>query len=167
MKKDRKLTEICLQCGEDYIPNRKGVQKFCSNSCRSRNWLLKNPKQLLTSKLQSDMSEPIAKENIVLEQILAKITKMSAAGIANAAAGNLLADASVAVANYLTGNAENKPATKGDLEKLEKLINTRYFEVHNISPDMYGRRAYFDMASSKIVYYNEHLQRYELPLMNL
>lgn len=30
MKKDRKKTEICIQCNEAYIPTRIGVQKFCS-----------------------------------------------------------------------------------------------------------------------------------------
>jgi len=152
----------CQFCKKEFEPARRKIQKFCSNSCRSKNHHHKNKVASLNApkiNLSQQLEEINNKKN--------KVEQMSWAGFGNAALGSIVADATVAVTNYLTGNAENKPATKGDLEKLEKLISTQYFEVHNISPDMYGRRAYFDMASSKIVYYNEHLQRYELPLMNL
>ena len=41
---------------------------------------------------------------------------------------------------------------------LKNLLNNRYFEVLNISPDMYGRIPYFDNRTSKIVFYDEHQQ---------
>ena len=62
---------------------------------------------------------------------------------------------------------ENKGATKGDIQELKKLINTRYFEVHNISPDPYGKKAYFDISTSKILYYDEYHKTFELPQYNL
>ena len=56
------------------------------------------------------------------------------------------------------------PATKGDLLELKNLINTRFFEVHNIPHDIYGRKAYFDMGTGNIVYYDSHQNSYLLPI---
>lgn len=167
MKKDRKLTEICLQCGEDYVPTRKGVQKFCSDSCRSRNWLLINHKQILTSKVQPEPSEIITKENIVIEQTPTKIDKISAAGVGNSALGTLIGNAASKLATNAFQRETDKPATKGDLKNLENIVSTRYFEIHNMSPDIYGRKPFFDTGTCKIVYFNEQQNRFELPLMNL
>ncbi|WP_372744155.1 hypothetical protein [Lutibacter sp.] len=167
MKKDRKITEICLQCNEHYVPTRKGVQKFCGASCRSRYWFIHNQKSTVPQKLQSEKSELIVQSSIESEQKPTKIEEVSLAGISNAALGTILANSGTAFVKSRFTKEEDKPATKGDLKKLEDLINKQYFEVYNVSPDIYGRRAYFDMATSKIVYYDERQRRFEFPPFDL
>ena len=87
--------------------------------------------------------------------------------VGNGGWGTLLAYTATAFAKKAFIPLENKPATKKDIKDIKDLINTRYFEVHNISPDYCGRVVYFDMSTSKIVYFNEQQNRFELPVVNL
>lgn len=135
--------EICWNCGDDYIPNRRGVQKYCSNSCRSRSWLLKQirikapvPNNNLKSKL------PVVKK-------VAKIETMSVAGVGNATAGAALAE----IGKSLFTPIQNKPATKKDIQELKALINGgRYLPVNNANNDSYGRKPFYDVETGNVVY---------------
>ncbi|MUH36954.1 hypothetical protein D9O36_13965 [Zobellia amurskyensis] len=80
-----------------------------------------------------------------------KIDSMSVAGIGNAAAGTLAADAlkSIFTDRY------NKPATKGDLIALGNKIQ-RFQLVKNLAPGIGGALPYFDMETKNIVYRNHN-----------
>jgi len=92
----------CKYCGKQYKPNRRKKQKYCTNSCRVRAFVLKNEIRLnLPSK------EIQEKKSIQVE-------KMSMAGVGNAAVGTL----AVNLATSLFTSEENKPATKKDLKNL-------------------------------------------------
>ena len=152
---------ICKFCQKEFKPTRRKAQKFCSATCRSKNHHHKNKVAAKTSKeiVTETFKEP--------EKNKIAIDKLSTAGVGNAALGTLAANTATALAKQIFVSENNKPATKGDIQELKDLINTRYFEVHNVSPDPYGNKAYFDMSTNKIVYYNEQLQQFELPQFNL
>ena len=136
-------TEICNYCGGDYIPKRRGAQKFCSNSCRSLNW--KSNQQINELKVPAVNS---IDEKPVLGQKSSLHEKMSLAGIGNAAVGV----AAVELAkNFVTPNA-NKPATKKDIEDLKAFLKSRYHIVKNMNRDIHGRPAYYDMITGNIIH---------------
>lgn len=78
----------------------------------------------------------------------AKGESMSLAGMANATAGSLATDGIKAIITPF----ENKPATKGDLNKLVAQINGRYHVVKNIPPRYDGALPYFDFDTNTVVY---------------
>lgn len=170
MKEDRTITEKCKQCGELYIPTRKGVQKFCSSSCRSRSWFLKRQKETTPSKAQQNLDKVFEQKNQELaevkEQQPNRIEKMSISGVGNAAAGNLVADVVSSLAKNIFQSENSKPATKGDLEVLLRQLNKRYSPVMNVA-NQFGRQAYYDKELFKIVFYNEQQNKFELPMMDL
>lgn len=140
-----KKTTICNHCGSEYIPKRRGVQKFCSNSCRSRSWLLKQSK--------TKPNEIIQEQNKILVPTVQSVPKketVSLAGAANAALGA----AAVDLAKHVFTSEDNKNATKRDIKELKSMIKgQRYFEVKNIPKDNYGRTPYYDVETAKIVYF--------------
>jgi len=138
-----KKTEICLYCGDDYLPKRRGVQKFCSNSCRSLNW--KNKQPIKKSKIAVTLPD-----NGKLEAMRSPTLpeKMSLAGIGNAAVG---AAALEITKNILTPTT-NKPATKKDIQDLKIFLKSRYLLVNNIARDIHGSAAYFDVQTANVVY---------------
>ena len=145
-----KKSEICLECGADYIPTRRGVQKFCSNSCRSRYWFNKQEKKLtknLPYPLPTPKSIPVqlAEPAQLPKQ---KVEEVSLAGVGNAALGV----AAVNLLNKIATKEENMHATKNDIQKLIDLINKRYFLVHNMTADGFGRKPHFDMGTGNIIY---------------
>ena len=130
----------CQNCGKDYIPSRRGVQKYCSNSCRTRAFILKNSK----------LNLPSAKvETQVEKKESAKIDKMSIAGVGNAVAGTAI----VKLAEAIFTSEANKPATKNDIKNLEAKIAKRYYLVKNMQKDNSGRNPYFDTIQSCVVYF--------------
>jgi len=136
-------TEFCKYCGGDYVPKRRGAQKFCSNSCRSLNWKNNQPiKELKVPVANSKDEKPVIAEKPSLQE------KMSLAGIGNAAVGV----AAVELAkNFVTPNA-NKPATKKDIEDLKAFFKARYYIVKNVNKNIHGRTAYYDMMTGNIVH---------------
>lgn len=138
-----KKTEICLHCGADYIPKRRGAQKFCSNSCRSRYWKLQQDHSKNTTLQNTEKSQlPIVSNEPQKEQ-------MSMAGIGNAATGAALVEISK---NILTSR-ENKAATKKDINELKALITRgRFLHVNNIPIDIHGRKPYYDVETGNVVY---------------
>ena len=159
-----KKTEKCLHCNDDYIPKRSGAQKFCSNSCRSRYWYLRQEKDIPVVKKEPKQYTPLVKKTEVEgEKPEGKKEGMTWGGFGNAAAGTFAAKAAI---DFFTPE-NGKPATKGDIEELKQLVNTRYFPVINITSDPLGRIAYYDRVTEQIVFYNEQFNRFELPMMDL
>ncbi|WP_339715844.1 hypothetical protein [uncultured Kriegella sp.] len=138
-----KKTENCAYCGEDYVPKRRGAQLFCSNSCRSLNWRDKQrngePKKEIA----------IPKNEAFPETKMASMPeKMSLAGVGNAAAGA----AAVELAKTMFTPAENKPATKKDIQELKVFIRSRYLFIKNLQKDATGRNPYYDVQTGYVVY---------------
>lgn len=103
-------TYECQYCRKEYVPKRRGVQKFCSNSCRVRSHQIKKCKQTTTTLVTSETT---------LKQGKTKIEQMSFAGVGNAAVGNLIVDG----LKTLLIKDENKAATKQDINQLNFKLN--------------------------------------------
>lgn len=131
----------CQHCGKDYIPNRRGVQKYCSNSCRTRAFVLRNTRTGLN--LPSETLETKKKAAPI------KIDKMSAAGVGNVLAGVAI----MKIGESIFTSDANKPATKNDLKNLEAKISKRYYPVKNLINDGNGNSPYFDTLHCCIVYF--------------
>jgi len=132
----------CKYCYKEFEPKRRRVQKYCSDTCRSKAYHFRKTKeaQLSTNKstglaAPKDMPTP-SKE------------KMSLAGVGNAALGNFAADS----LKSLFTKESNKPATKGDLAQLLEKLNGRYHLITNMVPDPFGKLPYFDMVEGVLVY---------------
>lgn len=151
----------CQFCRKEFIPTRRKIQKFCSDTCRNKHFFHK--KKLVTKKDLNEAVKTEEQQNLEKEKEPIAVEEMSASGVGNAAVGALLVEGVKGIAKAFQAE-HNKPATKGDIEELRNLINTRYFEVHNIPSDMYGRKAYFDMGTGNIVYYDLHQKSYVLPI---
>ncbi|APA63699.1 hypothetical protein [Maribacter sp. 1_2014MBL_MicDiv] len=136
-------TEICKYCGGDYVPKRRGAQKFCSNSCRSLNW--KNNQQIKELKVP-DVNT--IDEKPVLVQKPSFHEKMSLAGIANAAAGAAVTE----IAKDFVTPYANKPATKKDIEDLKAFLKSRYLPIYNLGKDVYNRIPYYDVKTCNVIY---------------
>jgi hypothetical protein len=126
----------CQYCGKDYKPNRRKKQKYCSNSCRTRAFVVKKGNVLGLSK-----PEIQKKENN-------KIESMSFAGVGNAAVGTLAINV---LSNFLTSE-ENKPATKKDIKEVKDLLISKYHIIKNMQPDSFGNLPYYDIESKSVVY---------------
>lgn len=134
-------TYTCDYCHKEYVPTRRGVQRFCKASCRTRSHQVKNELQLtsLTKKV-------IKKKKKKPKKI--KVEKMSFPGVGNAVAGNLTSD----IIQNLLKKKENKPATKKDLEVLFQKLKCRYYRVGNLPLNKYGQQPFFDLLTKNIVY---------------
>lgn len=126
----------CQYCGKDYKPNRRKKQKYCSNSCRTRAFVVKKGNALGLSKPEIQKKENNKNES------------MSFAGVGNAAVGTLAINA---LTSILT-KEENKPATKKDLKEVRELLISRYHIIKNMQPDSFGSLPYYDIESKNIVY---------------
>ena len=126
---------ICKYCHREFTPTRRHVQKFCSDSCRSKSHHIKN--RITVAKLNKNV--PSLESN--------KIDTMSMAGVGNATAGSLAADA---LKSILT-TQDNKPATKGDIKVLLNRMG-RYQKVINLPLGENGALPHFDMETNNIVY---------------
>lgn len=137
----------CQYCFKDFEPTRRRVQKYCSNTCRSKAFhARKTSDKISLDPIQKDNSIKVPK--LISPLSKTKIESMSLAGMGNAAAGNLAADAVKSIFTPI----DNKPATKGDLKKLtEKLIN-RYHIISNMPQRYDGALPYFDMETGQVIY---------------
>lgn len=132
-----KYLYTCQYCSKEYKPKRRRKQRFCSNSCRTNAFNLKN-KNISVQKT----------ENKGIENKPQKIEKMSWAGVGNAAAGTLAVNV---LAGLLTSD-ENKPATKKDLNQLKNALSLRYHRILNLQNDIYGNLPYYDIETKTVVY---------------
>lgn len=132
----------CKYCYKEFEPKRRRVQIYCSNTCRSKAHHAK----------KTNLDKPVLKEDYSssTKPTLSKIESMSASGVANAAAGTIIASS---LKNLLT-SVENKPATKKDIAELKSLLLNRYILVKNLPKNIYGQLPYFDIKDQKIVYFN-------------
>jgi hypothetical protein len=129
---------ICDYCFTEYIPRRRGAQKYCSSSCRSRACQLRKANRTKTDALVPEakaISNPQTKQ-------------MTLAGVGESAAGALAANLII----DLFTKEPNKAATKGDLKLLIETLKARYHLVKNMDRDQYGRYPYFDLVENIVVY---------------
>ena len=92
-----------------------------------------------------------------------KVEEMSLQGVGNAFTGALAANVVSGVAKNAFKRKSDMPATKGDIEEIKEMIEQRYFQIHNMQSDVYGRIAYFDLGTCKIVYFDQHLNQFVEP----
>ncbi|MUH35512.1 hypothetical protein D9O36_06655 [Zobellia amurskyensis] len=134
--------QICSYCGDGFIPTRRGAQKFCSNSCRSRNWQSKQRDKSKNQALNKPHNEGLQISKTTTGE------KMSLAGVGNAATGVAV----VELAKNMLTSAENKPATKKDIQELKTLIKSRYLPIKNLGKDATGRTPNYDVLTGYLVY---------------
>ncbi|MBD0831630.1 hypothetical protein [Aestuariibaculum sediminum] len=148
-----KKIEICQHCGDDYVPKRRGAQKFCSGSCRSRHWYEKQPQNKVVEKnnLPQISEESLTPSEVKPEYHPQKV-KMSFAGVGNAAAGAAI----VEIGKKMFTSTPNIPATKKDIQELKDLLTTRYFPINNLPYDYIGRAPYFDIETGNVEYFIEN-----------
>jgi len=137
--------EKCDYCHKDYVPTRRGAQRFCKDSCRSTSF--KKKKQLKES-LNGVVINENELEGIVKKEPI-KIEKMSSAGVKNVVAGNLITEGGKALIRAFT-KEENKPATKEDIGLVLSKFK-RYQPIQGYPLNEYGQSAYFDMETKRIV----------------
>jgi len=132
-----KYKYTCNYCSKQYVPKRRKVQKYCSNTCRSKAHFQKNK----LSKNIKNKSQLVNQENQQKE-------KINLAGIGNAAIANVATDALTRLLTY----EDNKPATKGDLKKLITQFKNRYEKINNLPMRLDQTVAYFDNERKEVVY---------------
>lgn len=125
----------CQRCGTYFLPKRRGIQIYCSDSCRSRAYQLRQPKSEVIQNPKPE--EPT------------QIEKMSMAGIGNNIAGTAI----VKLAEHILTPEANKPATKGDLKNLESKLITKYYPIKNMNPNHLGQKPYFNVQLGLVEYY--------------
>jgi len=146
-----KFEYTCEYCGKKYIPKRRKVQRFCSNSCRTRKWQQQRCNKIATTS-QQENTDILTPEVEVLHPIAIqeKKEKVTMAGVSNAAIG-------VAAVDFLTNTLtkpENKPAKQGSVDELKSIIlGQRYFLIKNIPIQHNGKKAHFDIEKSELVYF--------------
>jgi hypothetical protein len=153
----------CQFCQKEFEPTRRKVQKFCSHTCRSKNHYHqknkgkdnKSPNEKLQEAFESDHNKKTA------------VDELSLPGVGNSFFGSLAVEVVTGVAKNAWKREADYSATKGDINEIKDLLRKRYFPVVNITSDALQRKAYYDMFSGKIVFYNEQLNKFELPMMDL
>ncbi|MBZ9786439.1 hypothetical protein LB456_03125 [Psychroflexus sp. CAK57W] len=129
----------CGYCSKEYVPRRRKVQKYCSNTCRVKAHFQKNKK--LELKTKTGLSKPESSDKKTKDTI-------NLAGIGNAAIANVATDT---LKNLFT-NEDKKPLTKGDFKQLMTQFKNRYEKIDNMPRRADGTQAYFDSKEKKIVY---------------
>jgi hypothetical protein len=130
----------CQYCGKEYKPNRRKKQKYCSNSCRTRAFQIRNPK------LGSTVPQVEKKPESV------KIDKISKAGVGNAFLGALLADGVQTLAKKVFENEDNTAVTKKDFKEMKELIINRFHPILNMAPNPFGNYPFYDSETKSVVY---------------
>ncbi|ARV06105.1 hypothetical protein BTO04_05035 [Polaribacter sp. SA4-10] len=136
----------CQYCKKEFIPKRRKIQKFCSDSCRVSFHRFKNVGLALKSTNLQIKEE---------EQVTSKmqVDQISTAGVANAAIGTGI----VEFAKNIFTREEDKPATKGDFLKLAASVK-RYHKIKNLPPNHMGQIPYFDLTQGIVVYLSSTFQ---------
>ncbi|WP_336126869.1 hypothetical protein [Mesoflavibacter sp. CH_XMU1422-2] len=126
----------CNYCQQDFVPKRRRVQKYCSNSCRSSAYQLRKSNK--NNLPVANNTKPATEQN----------DKMTLVGVGNAAVGSMVAGGLV----KLFTSEKNKPATKGDIDLLIQKLGGRYHLVKNLQPNEQGALPYYDIIEGIIVY---------------
>ena len=143
-------TYICQYCFTQYRPTRRGVQRYCSASCRSNAYHHRKKQQTSQKTIEAiqNIKSPEAPlKNNEEKNEKTSVDKMSLAGVGNSMAGTLLSEAAIS----LFTKQDNKPATKADIKALENTLK-RYQRVQNLQPDLEGRQPYYDMRKMQLIY---------------
>jgi len=137
----------CDYCYKEFEPSRRRVQKYCCASCRSKAYHSRktnNEELTETSKKIDGIKVP----DFAPFPAKTKVETMSLAGMGNAAAGSLAADAVKTIFTPM----DSKPATKGDIKNLTYKLVKRYHRVVNVDPQSNGALPYFDMETNELIY---------------
>lgn len=134
---------ICQYCKKEYVPKRRGVQKFCSPSCRVSDHRLKKANPTTKSITVQQKNKETVSGKVKVEQV-------SAAGVTNAVLGSAI----VEVGKNIFIAEENKPATKADILKLAASLK-RYHKIKNLPPNLQGQVPYFDIEKGEVVYFHD------------
>jgi hypothetical protein len=137
----------CEYCFNEFVPTRRRVQKYCSNTCRSKAYHERKTSNSQTQ-VTSNQEVIIKAPNLPPIPNKIKVETMSLAGTGNAVVGNLIADGLKSVLKA----PENKPATKGDIDMLTSKIVKRYHRINNLAKRQDGALPYFDMETNEIFY---------------
>ncbi|MBW2936794.1 hypothetical protein KXJ69_01670 [Aureisphaera sp. CAU 1614] len=135
-------TYECEYCHREYVPKRRFAQKYCSNSCRSKAYYIRNRYSEPSKKIQSNKKVKSKKKEKT------QIDKMSLAGVGNAAMGNLAVNL---LSKALTPE-HNRPATKEDIIELKSLIKGSLLPIKNIGRDEFGKNPFYDVANQMVVF---------------
>ena len=139
----------CNFCQNEFTPTRRKIQKYCSDTCRSKAYYHRknNNKELKPqANLQQKVSNELEGKNV--KHSKTKVEQVSMAGVGNSALGTWAADG----LKSLVTKYEDKPLTKGDIRKIAAEVNGRYHLVMNANPLPDGKKAYFDMETGNVVY---------------
>ncbi|MCF1192329.1 hypothetical protein LRR18_12105 [Mangrovimonas sp. AS39] len=131
----------CKYCFESFIPKRRRVQKYCSNTCRNKAHHARKTATTTKETLPTQIENKPAISNPTKESI-------NASGVANAAIGTFTVNT---LSNLFT-KEENKPATKKDLVEILKALKGRYHIIKNGEPLGDGRKPYYDIVKQELVY---------------
>ena len=131
---------ICDYCFDEFVPKRRRVQRYCSNSCRSKAY---HARKSMISVTESTL--PLKHS---VDTVSKSSENMSLAGVGNAAAGTFIANT---VINALKGE-DKKAATKGDIKILAEQLMGRYHKVNNLPLNTFGHYPYYDIVNGEIVY---------------
>jgi len=139
----------CQHCYQEFVPTRRGIQKFCSDSCRSSHHQCNTRlQQKKTDSLNGKKETKKVKNNGEgKKKGKEKSKEMSFAGIGNAAAGTAFVD----IATRLLTAEHNKPATKGDLMKLLNRLSG-YVRIEDLEPNLFGEKPYLEIETGKTIY---------------
>lgn len=137
----------CGYCYKEFDPKRRRVQKYCSNTCRSKAY---HARKITENKLLviPDTETKTNVPTVPTPPVKNKVDSMSLAGAGNAAAGSLMAD----LFKDTFTRTENKPATKADLNNLKNQLVNRYHKITNLPPRYDGALPYFDIDTGQVVY---------------
>ena len=130
----------CKNCQKPYIPKRRGVQKYCSDSCRSRAYQLRKNLGLKKPTNQTDNKTDGVKNE--------SSSTINAASIMNAFIAAFGYDA---IKGLLTP-AGSKSVTRNDLNKLIDKIDQRYIPLRNVPMRDDGTYAFCDKKTESLVY---------------
>jgi hypothetical protein len=143
----------CLLCENEFVPTKRGIQKFCSRTCGQKYNYHKNKskhKKIDPTKFKARF-ENASKEKFGVDKITPQ-------GVLQSWLGSLAAQGTIAFGKTFFSN-ENKPITKQETDKLKQelqdlnqLISTRYFLIENMDRRFDGALPHFDMSSRSLVY---------------
>jgi hypothetical protein len=139
----------CEYCYKEFEPKRRRVQKYCSNTCRSKAYHARKTKHEKKSGIVPVKDSTPENNELAITSSKTKIESVSLGGIVNATIGTLTAKR---IDSVFTAE-ENKLATKGDLIAYTNTILGRYHLVKNIQRRQSdGALPYYDMETNKVVY---------------
>ncbi|TCK68067.1 hypothetical protein DFQ05_1852 [Winogradskyella wandonensis] len=149
---------ICNYCYQEYIPKRRHHQKYCSNSCRSKAYHIRqrnnnnnNNNEPATATDAGDVTKDLVKaqENSITQKDTKpnKTEAISAAGVGNAAIGALTAD----IFKAIVINKEDRPVTLKDIKALLG-AKKRYYKVNNLPMRLDNTHPIFDTETGEVLY---------------